>query len=275
MKYSIVIPRCGGGAEYEGDPAVGCARADVEILDGRGKNPGEARNEALARAQGEWIVYCDADDRLFPAILPVLDRLIAEHPSADLIRYGSVESGRMLVLPQLWQYAYRRSAFGDLRFPGLCMGEDLLYLEQCLRQAQEIVETHEVGYEHIVHRGSLTHRRPSRTIVLDTLAFTVTYLRRIGDGEPRTSYTRFGLSTRLTEHVADWILQLPRDERADVWRQWFAALRDRSLKLTPWANFGRKVLSFAPSRILAVVLFVLPHKLKLLRSALLFKKPLK
>ena len=262
MKYSVVIPRCGGGVPYEGNPAVGCERADVEFVNGHGDNPGSARNDALERVSGDWIVYCDADDRLLPAVLDILDRMTAAYPEADMIRYGY----RTNVGPQanlsLWQYAYRRRTLGGLRFPPLMMGEDLLYLERCLRTAKSVVGTDEIGYEHIVRTDSLSLRRPTKRMVLDTIAYTGEYLRQIGAGEPLLSISRFALSTRLLEHVPDWILSLPAEDRDSCWDRWFAELGDPCLRLTRWAAVRRRCLTLLPSRRIAFLLCVFPHRLK-------------
>ena len=267
MKYSVVIPRCGGGAPYEGDPTIGCERADVELVDGHGDNPGSARNDALERVSGDWIIYCDADDRLLPAVLDILDRMIAAHPEADMIRYGY----RTNVGPQanlsLWQYAYRRRTLGHLRFPSLMMGEDLLYLEKCLRMAKAVFGTDEIGYEHIVHTDSLSLRCPTKRTVLDTIAYTGEYLRLIGEGEPLLSISRFALSTRLVEHVPDWILSLPEEDSDSCWKRWFAKLRDPRLGLTRWAAARRMCLTLLPFRGIAFLLCVLPHRLKRLMRA--------
>lgn len=262
MKYSVIIPRCGGGAVYEGNPVVGCEREDVEILNGYGDNPGSARNEALARASGDWIVFCDADDRLRPEIWSVLDRMTDANPDADILRFRYAGNCAMYPLLLIVNHAYRRCVMGDVRFPALSMGEDMLYLEHCLRRSEHLVETDEICYDYTVNQNSLTKRAPTRRSVLDTVSYAVEYLRIIGTGEPCTSITRFGLTTLLTEHVSSWITGLPNADKDVCWNRWFAAMREPDVHFTRWGAFGKFVLKILPYRFIAIVLFVVPHWLK-------------
>lgn len=50
--------------------------------------PGTARNNGARDAQGEWLMFLDADDYLHPEALPVLFRAMDERPDVDAIAGG-------------------------------------------------------------------------------------------------------------------------------------------------------------------------------------------
>lgn len=61
--------------------------------------PSKARNMGVSNAQGEWIVFLDADDELLPKALSIFECIISEHPDIDIVdcnRYIRVDSQERL-----------------------------------------------------------------------------------------------------------------------------------------------------------------------------------
>ena len=48
-------------------------------------------NDAITHAQGEWLVYLDCDDLLEPSTFSVLEKTIAEHPTARFISSRAID----------------------------------------------------------------------------------------------------------------------------------------------------------------------------------------
>lgn len=77
IRYSVIVP-------YRGEPellqralASVPAREDVEVLaveDADGRGAGWARNRALEKAQGAWLVFLDSDDYFLPGAFDAMDK---------------------------------------------------------------------------------------------------------------------------------------------------------------------------------------------------------
>lgn len=77
IRYSVIVP-------YRGEPellqralASVPAREDVEVLaveDAEGRGAGWARNRALEKAQGAWLVFLDSDDFFLPGAFDAMDK---------------------------------------------------------------------------------------------------------------------------------------------------------------------------------------------------------
>jgi glycosyltransferase involved in cell wall biosynthesis len=153
--------------------------------------PGVARNMGLSATTGEFFTFVDADDLLHVETLERLVDLASRH-QVDLVMCGfqsfsascPVQDARSddaistavysaPLLPRLldwrwcrvhpWGKLYRRSRFGDLRFPGFFGSEDTHYHLDVFRAAQSLVVTDEKLYlyresENTLTRNSSRHR---------------------------------------------------------------------------------------------------------------------
>lgn len=72
----------------DGDPAVldvtAAAFPDATMLSVDKRNPGAARNAAIAEATGDFLLFLDDDVTAEPDLLATLARLVAEHPGVDV-----------------------------------------------------------------------------------------------------------------------------------------------------------------------------------------------
>ena len=86
------------------DPAV------EVIFTTEGKGAGYARNIAMDRAGGEWIMFIDSDDFLLPDALRLIDRY--SHSDNDIV-YFSIESRYSDTLSPAWRHEKFTKAFAS------------------------------------------------------------------------------------------------------------------------------------------------------------------
>lgn len=93
-----------------------------------------ARNAALDIAQGEWVLFCDADDWYLHefAFEQLAEKVGKEHEDVLLfsliwryIGYGKIRSPKGTIYPHVANKCWRRSSIGATRFPvKVRVGED-------------------------------------------------------------------------------------------------------------------------------------------------------
>lgn len=138
-----------------------------------------ARNRGLEQAEGDYITFVDADDRLRPGTLAGLYRILcetdsdmagcafavwsrqeewkalaetAENPSTEwkVTEYNSTSYLKDALLrgnSRCWSKLYKRSLIGKTRFrEGLSIGEDMLFLVELLPRVKRAVEADYQGY---------------------------------------------------------------------------------------------------------------------------------
>lgn len=114
-------------------------------------NSGGARNIGLDVAQGEWVLFCDADDwYLHEYAFEILARKIdSSHADAVFftliwknIGYGTIRSPHGTVYTHVANKCWKRSAIGNTRFPDQKNGiaEDAVFYERMTDKGLRIVE---------------------------------------------------------------------------------------------------------------------------------------
>ncbi len=85
------------GSTDNGVNVVESMRCDkIHIYRKTNGGPASARNYGVVKAQGEWLLFLDADDELLPGSLALAERNIREHKKEDVFVYNLffVENGR-------------------------------------------------------------------------------------------------------------------------------------------------------------------------------------
>lgn len=89
IRYSVIIPYVEEDALFERALRSIPERADVEVLpvqDAARRGGGWARNQALDRAKGEWLLFLDADDFFEADAFELLDKHFSS--AADVVYFG-------------------------------------------------------------------------------------------------------------------------------------------------------------------------------------------
>ena len=136
-----------------------------------------ARNVALCMATGDYVLFVDSDDMLFPNALDVVNRYLEKHPQCDIIQFGYQEGdmkycaktnflGQTDIFFQtqhlpprtVWGSAYRRNLAQAHVFPvNLTVGEDTEYAAKCFFDSEYIGVIAETLYFYRVDVASVMH----------------------------------------------------------------------------------------------------------------------
>ena len=188
MKVSVVIPAWGETPflERAKESVRNQADADVELIVCAPPKDGPqtalaARLAGVRRAQGEGIVFVDADDRIEPDLVASLVR--AAESTVDVVCSGLIRGQRRcLPTPDIWDAGpsdvfnclcaklFRRSLFEGLEFDlSVEYGEDLMATARLLHRARRIVSLPKAFYHYCDNAGSVTHVLDGRRRVLDLM----------------------------------------------------------------------------------------------------------
>ena len=143
-----------------------------------------ARNAGLEIARGDFIGFVDSDDRIDPRMYEILLQHIQKEDADMAIcgRYMEFESGLLVPMFTLeqplvldargavrkfllsdgldaaaWDKLYRRSFFGDSRYPVYYVSEDVPVTARLLARAQKVVHCGQPLYYYLQRAGSLSH----------------------------------------------------------------------------------------------------------------------
>lgn len=161
------------------------ARRDARVRVFHGENQGvaAARNDAIARATGEWLAFCDGDDTVPPGAYQKLLRRCAR-TGADILvgdfRDASDSAGviprrsrrargltafqTLFLVPCLWTKLMRREFIlsHGIRFEDRTLGEDVVFLAEVAAAHPRVVYAPVCVYHHWAHdagaQPSLTHQ---------------------------------------------------------------------------------------------------------------------
>ncbi len=150
----------------------------IFLHSGQFGSPGAARNFGLELSTSKYVVFWDADDLPKPQDLVgeviskdgTFDVLVGQYLVQDREKYPSA-SRKFLDLdlkaiaynPGLWRMVFLRGQFSDIEFEYMKMGEDQVYLMECLMRTKRISFTETLFYEYFIGvEGQLTGSRKSR-----------------------------------------------------------------------------------------------------------------
>lgn len=164
---------------------------NVKIITLRDEGVSAARNAGIEAAEGEFITFVDADDRLLPGMLRTLYDCITDTGSdiagcrffmwADESEWKSfsekneeesktfptkmfvpdeyIKDALLQGNSRCWSKLYRRSIIAENRFrEGLSIGEDMLFLTELLPYVKTIAEMEYFGYGYFQNPHGAIHR---------------------------------------------------------------------------------------------------------------------
>lgn len=138
----------------------------IQVISGEFFGPGGARNAGLSLAQGKWVIFWDSDDTphpkaFFEMIISAIERDLdfaagkwVECRNANSEEATVRERSKNLKLrefieyPGIWRWAFERSAIGNIRFPNLSLGEDLIFLSKLQIRFSRVYRHPEIVYSY-------------------------------------------------------------------------------------------------------------------------------
>lgn len=152
------------------------------------------RNKGLEEANGEYIIFMDADDEWTPDAFKQINEATKEHPEAPVIQlnhymehangsrtvrmYNAPGTYHLRDLPKLWVSSvnkiYKSDFIKDARFlEGLQHGEDELFNLEVLKKARQIVCVDRIALiHHKDNPGSLSKTTTASDLFNEQLALT-------------------------------------------------------------------------------------------------------
>lgn len=154
-----------------------------KVLHIKNSGVGMARNKALENANGEWILFMDADDGFAHNALKVLSESVCEC-SADMVLFdfrsvnqigttsskagdvkffdmtddqSAISAYRETALLFVWNACYRRCLISELRFKNLTIGEDSVFGFEAFAKARVFGRLHSQIYEYRYRSDSAIH----------------------------------------------------------------------------------------------------------------------
>lgn len=141
---------------------------NFQVLNSDYRNPGGTRNLGKAVAKSDWIIFCDSDDQpnfggitaaIFEStirddiILASFNLRTQPHNVETYFAHENLEERFLEIAhkPGLWRWIFRKSAISSIDFQHLSMGEDQLFILECLiknpefKTSQNIVYTYNSG----------------------------------------------------------------------------------------------------------------------------------
>ena len=187
-RVSVIVPAWGETPLLERACASVCAQTypDVELVvaappaDGSQTLPA-ARFAGLAKATGDWIAFCDADDWMEPnaieEMLKAVERESADCACCGMMRDGA--DGKSVLCPfdrkgpsdtynALVNKLFRRELLEGLSADfSISLGEDLMVTAQALRKARKIAVMDAAFYHYCENSVSITHCQDGQKRVED------------------------------------------------------------------------------------------------------------
>ena len=251
-----------------------------------------ARNAGLDIASGEWVAFLDGDDVWAPRTLEIAARAIAAHTDSDLIRFDTAnfyESGNYPWVEDFGSTCrvevenvskviragsvtcffagkiYKRGVVDNIRFEPYTVGEDLLFLTQCMMVATKQIYIKAVCYGYRQRLGSASHSGVSLRTQTDRLRYIPRMLQAYDTTDKVVDqYLWRSYANKITEQFYVSQKALPIEASADFWREWRASLKFilGLRKLPRFQRVRMRLIVMFPFDFVAHLLCGIPYKVK-------------
>ena len=190
----IFVDDCSSDCSYEEMKKVVNAFPNYKVLKTeQNGGPGLARNYGLLNASGEYVMFCDSDDKTDISVLGNISAFLDEHNDADLLvfPYSINRRGKICVCDEYSQYKqgdavqvvdvaadsgtpcskiYRKKIIHDnnIQFPARKSGEDKCFVVNYCTFIDKAYKIESLYYTYVMNKMSLTHRKHSEQKITTT-----------------------------------------------------------------------------------------------------------
>lgn len=180
----------------------------IKVYSQENKGPSVARNNGIKHASGEYVIFADVDDYIYPDYVSGLYGLLKK-TSADVafcnykkvvkidretvlqndnLSDGVIEFNHIQAINDfnyrrhLTGYSYlkliKKSIFNDIKFPeDIVYGEDFVFTYNLLKKVEKVVYSENIGYLYFQNMESATHiKRDNTKRYQDAWKVHMTYL---------------------------------------------------------------------------------------------------
>ena len=251
-----------------------------------------SRNVGIDSATGDWIAFVDADDVWAPWTLEYVSRAIKEDKDVDLVRFDTLdfpENGNhpwdvssstpyvfeiediseridaMNVTNYFGGKTYRRDIVSGVRFSNYTVGEDLLFLMQCMNRARKQVHVKACCYGYRQRFSSASHSYVSTRKMKDMLGYIPRILESYDSSSKSIDKFLWRIfSNQLMEQFFVSFIKMDSDVRQELWSEWMFTLGNvlRLKKLQCFQKFRIKMLLIMPILPVAYILCYIPYYMK-------------
>lgn len=214
---------------------VSSNKSNVQVIAQQNKGLGGARNTGISNATGNYLLFLDADDRLFPEVIEELLHL-AHEEKLDILEFavqGIDEKGEILycvtnksnVFCSGFDYynsvRFMNSACNKLYKRNFLIENDLLFLEKiyiedfefntrCFAKAQRVQATDLLGAKFLQTQNSITRNtdKVKRKKMVSDIIMVLEETKNLYERHPKTSQSDIFYLERLNFLVATLFYQL-------------------------------------------------------------------
>lgn len=235
-----------------------------------------ARNAGLERATGEWILFCDADDRFKLGTLAHLSECLDKEPSPDGVIFGHTTDAKTIVsetidctdmpvecckdIPYVvWRMAFKKTVTNKIRLrfsTGISYAEDQEFLLKYLLHCQNIRWIPDAYYCYTPSESSAMSRLRNEA-ALKGIQDHWTVIRNLCEYLPKDRNSPYWYRERLKQLIKSTIMVLYRAaERTSLYTTFKSGLK---VLLTEYPQFLAKrqfCLALHFTRVYLLMLFL-------------------
>lgn len=273
----------------------------IRVIHQQNQGVSAARNAAIDVAEGEYLLFLDADDTLVPWALERLVQRITEtnHPDILMYQHQSVRShdaaypakdvGEVLKCYNIsdekdvrsafsgfvgellaWNGIFRRQMIGPLRFLPYPNGEDILFGAQAFYRSSSVVKSADVLYRYLSRDGSAVHSCTVRHLksVMDCAILHVESIREWKWYLVVKDLWQRKLRTYVCGGALTVLGNIAKCDKRDAWRIFFDYCRRMvdSRAVLGWELIAWRSVAVTRSRIICMLLMRLPWKIRALAA---------
>lgn len=261
------------------------------VIHQENKGVAAARNVALGKVSGVWLMFIDGDDIYHRNALSLCRRAISNYPGVDIIKFDYVEfddgslcewrEGQSPISYKMKEFtdvvtsesyegsfiggAYRFNPIRDIRFKPFHLGEDRVWLAEVIDNVSQGAKLCLPLYGYRQRLSSATHQSLDPARFKDEIGWRMSIMRIWGCSKKKVEYAMLRRNAGvLTEYISAVYFAMPFKSRREVFCDWMLALNECALfKSTPlYYKVLMKINAKVKSQLLVWLTCWVPYYLK-------------